>query len=212
MGTGTRRRDLRVQRHSSVELDSQGEGTWVELGRKLTFEMVQPVIRLAGFRDDPRMQAGGENQVAALEELLMQFRQVLPPLIKGWNWLTEFEAEIARVTVDDDVLTVTLEAPLLGADLQPGQPIYVGQWPDDAQRFGFEALSPDGLHLKLRGVAQRSFAPGADYVLVGLLDPQQPGAFDAVGLEEMIWLVNLLAAQIQESLTQQQSRRHPKNR
>ena len=225
-----RRRGKRVERISSDNLWVQGEGTWVEVRKKLRFQMLQPVIELAAWREDPRIQGekGGDAQAEAMLEMMSSFGRALYPLVLNWNWLSDMEGELAIApgqAPGDIPVKVRLEAPIwAGSDfctLDDGrvgppeflwgqQPVYLGQFPENCQRMALEDIEDDGHTLVLRGDLRREYVPGDDYVLVGLPNPISPEAFTWLGIDEMTWLMSAFSERFQEEMKRREGRRHPK--
>jgi len=220
-----RRRDHKVERISSATLEAQGEGTWVEVRKKLTFQHLRPVIELAGWREDPRIKGekGSQAMVDAMSEMMEGFGVALFPLILGWNWVSDMEAELAGAPeVAEDRVRIRLESPIwAGSDYRQfgedgelekpafvdGQPVYIGTYPEDCQRLELVGTSEDGRVLVCRGELSREYEPGAHFVMVGLPDPDGPEAFAWLGLEELMWLVEQLSARFQAEMKRQESRK-----
>jgi len=220
-----RRRSRKVDRISSATLEVQGEGTWIEIRRKLTFQHLRPVIELAGWRDDPRIngEEGQTDMVEAMTEMMDGFGVALFPLILGWNWVSDMEAELAGAPeVENEQVWIRLETPIwAGSDyrqyddeggLNPpafvdGHPVYIGSYPDDCQRLDLVEVSDDGRVLVCRGNLSREYEPGAHYVLVGLPDPDSPEAFGWLGLDELMWLIDQLSTRFKAEMERQKSRK-----
>lgn len=216
-----RRRGKKVERISSDDLESQGEGTWIEVRKKLSLQHLRPVIQLAAWQGDPRIDGkGGQGAMAeALEEMLDGLGAALYPVVHGWNWLTDIEAELAgRPEALDGHVDVRLEEPIwAGSDFyRPGetdlvnQPVYLGQFSGDCQRLPLAAVSEDGRELTLRGDLAREYVPGEDYVLVGLPAPDGPEAFVWLGLDELMWIIDVVAAKFKAETKRREGKRHPK--
>jgi len=222
-----RRRDLKVERISSEAIEAQGEGTWVEVRRKLTFQHLRPVIELAAWAEDPRVKGeqGQQAMVEAMSEMMDGFGVALFPLILAWNWVTDMEAELAGAPdVAGERVRLRLESPIwagsdyrtIGDDGAMGpppfvikQPVYIGNYPEDYQRLDYAGMSDDGRMLVLDGELSREYEPGAHYVIVGLPDPDSPEAFGWLGLEELMWLVDQLSQRFKTEMKRQEGREHP---
>lgn len=218
-----RRKASKVERVSSADLESQGEGTWIEVKKKVSMHHLRPVIQMAAWRDDPRIKDGGEGDqvamVAALEEMLDSFGAALAPVVFDWNWLSDMEAELAEQPEErEGHIHVVLETPIwAGSDFyRPGetdlvgQVVYLGQFPDDCQALPLVAVSEDGRVLRLRGSLAREYVTGEDYVLVGLPSPDSAEAFVWLGLDEMVWIINVIATRFKAETERREGRRHPK--
>ena len=216
-----RRKASRVERVSSADLESQGEGTWIEVKKKISMQHLRPVIQMAAWREDPRIKGEGDQvaMVAALEEMLDSFGAALAPVVFDWNWLSDMEAELAGQPEErEGCIVVALETPIwAGSDFyRPGetdlmgQPVYLGQFPDDCQALPLVAVSEDGRGLTLQGDLAREYVSGEDYVLVGLPSPNSAEAFVWLGLDEMIWIINVIAAHFKAEAERREGRRHPK--
>ena len=225
-----RRRRSKVDRVPSDDVESQGDGTWIGVQKKLSMQHLRPVLQLAAWREDPRItgEAGQAAMVEALEEMLDRFGVALYPLVTSWNWVTDMEGELAappEVASGSDQVRVRLETPIwagsdfrvIGEDGQPGkpefadgQPVYLGSYPEDCQTLQLEGTSDDGRILVLRGQLTRKYEPGAHYAIVGLPDPDGPEAFAWLGLEEMTWIVSVISERFQAEMKRQEGHRHPK--
>lgn len=225
-----RRRRSKVVQVPSDDVESQGEGTWIAIRKKLSMQHLPPVLALAAWREDPRIkgEAGQAAMAEALVEMLDKFGAALYPLVTEWNWVTDMEAELAaapEVASGSDQMRVRLETPIwAGSDFQvvdeagrpgkpefaDGQPVYLGNYPEDYQALWLEGTSDDGRVLVLRGELTREYEPGAHYAIVGLPDPDGPEAFGWLGLEEMTWIIEVIATRFQEELGRRKGRKHPK--
>lgn len=221
-----RRRIRKVQRIPSDELESQGEGTWVEVRKKLTFQHLRPVIELAAWREDPRIknQQDQAGMVEAMGELLDSFGVALWPLVQGWNWVTDMEAELSVAPrVDGSDIHLLLATPIwAGSDyftVENGQstppdivglPIYLGEYPSDYQSLVAREVSDDGRVLVCNGELTREYAPDEHYALIGLPAPDGPDAFAWLGLEEMMWLIGVFSQQFQAETKRREGRNSPK--
>jgi len=119
-----RRKRSKVDRVPSDDVESQGDGTWIGIRKKLSLQHLRPVLQLAAWREDPRVkgEAGQAAMVEALEEMLDKFGVALYPLVTAWNWVTDMEAELAappEVVSGSDQVRVRLETPIwAGSDFQ----------------------------------------------------------------------------------------------
>jgi len=216
-----RRKASKVERVLSADLEGQGDGTWIEVRKKISMTHLRPVIQMAAWRDDPRIKSKDDPaaMVAALEEMFDSFGAALAPVVFDWNWLSDMEAELAEQPEErEGHVLVALETPIwAGSDFyRPGetdlvgQPVYLGRFPDDCQTLPLTAVSEDGRGLTLRGSLTREYVPGEDYVLVGLPSPDSAEAFVWLGLDEMIWIINVIAARFKAETERREGRRHPK--
>lgn len=206
---GTRR--TKTRRLASDSLEVQGPKTWIEIPRKLAFAALRPVIELSGLRDDQRLQAGAapDEMVDALAAMILQMRDVLAPLVLRWNWATDMDAAITSLMVHPLGVTLGLETPIQAAssfegvlDDLVGLPLYVGEFPDVYVTWQVVAVENGGKTLVAAAeipeppeLFWERYADG--FVVVGYPEPQTPGALDWLDLEELVWIVNALAAEVQ---------------
>lgn len=184
----------------SDDLESQGPGTWIEVRKKLTLGNLVPVIRMAQFGDDARLKGGDPAAMtAALDELMSGMAAAIRPLVVGWNWVTDVEAELAASpSMSGERVTLRLAEPL--PEDAAGLPLYLGRFPDAYFDLRACEASPDGKTVTARGALDRACVPGEDYVIVGLPAPSEPGAWERLGIEEMFWLIRAITERFKSSV------------
>jgi hypothetical protein len=176
----------------SDNLESQGPGTWIEIRRKLTLGNLSPVLQLAQFQDDPRLKSENPDDLnAALNELMSGMAAAIQPLVIGWNWTSDVEAELARQpSMSGERVTLHLAEPLPGDVV--GLPLYLGQFPNQYVKLSVAEITPDGQTVTALGKLDRAYVPGEDYVIVGLQAPSAPDVWKRLGFEEIMWIVNAI--------------------
>lgn len=200
-----RRRPGKFINISSNDLASQGPGTWIQVKRVLSMGALQPIMALVNYRKEIKFD-DETGAVDALDGLLDELRSTLPPAIRDWNWLTDCEAELAspveNMAGTPDCI-VRLETPIW-ADSElddpmsdasptlPGDLAYLGQFPENYDAYRIASVSDNGRKLVLHGQAKREYVSGEDFVLIGLPKPRDASAFATLGVDELIWIVNVL--------------------
>jgi len=220
------RRRQRVVRVATDEVVSQGEGTWIEIPRKLSTERhLAPVMELLHWQDDPRLatQDSGE-MLDLLREMETDFGRVLWRAVEAWNWVTDMEAEVTGVVVPGDevgVLRIGLMSPIWagsefcqvdaeGGLVPPafadGQPVYVGQYPEEYEVLALREVAEAGRVLVVAGELVRSLVPGEDYVIVGYPQPRGPEALQWCSLEELTFIGNAVSAHFNAGMEARRSK------
>jgi hypothetical protein len=214
-----------MQRIPSDDLESQGEGTWIEVRKQVGFDQLRPVIELAQWREDPRIKGEQPGQADAMLEMLDGFDVALWPLVRAWNWVTDMEAELSSapetngqsvmlrlatpIWAESDFCTVDEDSQSAPPDIE-GLPVYLGSYPDDYQVVFVEGVSEDGRMLTCRGELTREYEPDEHYAIVGLPVPDSPGAFSWLSLDEIMWIINTFAQRFRDEAKRREGRRHPK--
>lgn len=215
-------------------LESQGEGTWIEIPKRLSTEHhLGPVIELQKWKDDPRVESAKENpadMLSLMGEMQEDFGRVLWRAVNRWNWVTDMEAELSSVSpvvVDaangltrlhladpiwDGSLWCTMEGDTLVPPDIVGSPAYVGDYPDGYEALEIADVENDGRTLVLSGVLNGIVEPGRDYVIVGYPDPDGPDAMAWCSIEELTFIGNAISAHFSQGVAKRSGGERPKAR
>lgn len=215
-------------------LESQGEGTWIEIPKRLSTEHhLGPVIELQKWKEDPRVESAKDNpadMLSLMSEMQEDFGRVLWRAVNRWNWVTDMESELSTVSpvvVDaangvtrlhldapiwDGSLWCTMEGDVLVPPVIVGLPAYIGDYPSDDEALDIVAVENNGETLVLHGVLSRIVEPGEDYVIIGYPDPDGPDAMAWCSIEELTFIGNAISEHFSKGVAKRAGRERPKAR
>jgi len=79
----TKRRPVSV-RVPSDEVETQGEGSWVEFRRRMKAKHLGVIAQMAGLQD-----LSFQEDPGAVVSVIERMGEMLGPFVMGWNWVDE---------------------------------------------------------------------------------------------------------------------------